>query len=46
MPTFAGGVLTVASGAAHATLSFAGSYTTSDFALSNDGSGGTLVKFV
>jgi fibronectin-binding autotransporter adhesin len=44
--TFAGGVLTVASGANHASLTFAGSYTTGDFAVSNDGAGGTLVKFV
>jgi autotransporter passenger strand-loop-strand repeat protein len=44
--TFAGSTLTVASGANHVALSFAGSYTNADFAVSNDGAGGTLVKFV
>ncbi len=44
--TFAGSTLTVASGTNHAALSFAGNYATSDFAVSNDGAGGTLVKFV
>ena len=44
--TFAGGALTVTSGASHATLSFGGAYTSAEFGLSNDGAGHTLVKFV
>jgi hypothetical protein len=39
------GTLTVTNGANHASFTLAGSYVTSNFALSNDGSGGTLVKF-
>jgi hypothetical protein len=42
--SFSSGTLTVANGGNHENLSFAGSYTTGSFALSNDGAGGTLVK--
>ena len=43
--SFSSGTLTVTNGGNHENLLFAGSYTTSNFALSNDGTGGTLVKF-
>jgi fibronectin-binding autotransporter adhesin len=42
---FSGGVLYMADGAQHAALQFGGSYTTHNFAMSNDGAGGTMVKF-
>jgi hypothetical protein len=38
--------VTVTNGANQANLSLAGTYVTSDFALSSDGAAGTLVKFV
>jgi hypothetical protein len=41
-----GGTLSVIDGTKQATLSMAGHYTSSSFALANDGMGGTLVKFV
>ena len=40
------GTLTVGSGANHGALSFVGAYDSADFAVSNDGVGGTLVKYV
>ena len=39
------GTLSVANGASQANLTLLGSYVTSNFALSNDSAGGTLVKF-
>jgi autotransporter passenger strand-loop-strand repeat protein len=45
-PTFAGSTLTVATGSNHAALTFGGAYNSADFSVSNDGHGGTLVKFV
>jgi hypothetical protein len=41
-----GGTLSVTDGSRHANLSLLGKYATGDFALSNDGHGGTFVKFV
>ncbi len=39
------GTLSVVHGTAQANLTFAGSYTTSNFSLAGDGAGGTLVKY-
>ena len=39
------GTLSVVNGGNQANLTLLGSYVTSNFALSNDGAGGTLVKF-
>jgi hypothetical protein len=44
-PSHISGTLAVVNGASHANLMLLGSYVTSNFALSNDGAGGTLVKF-
>jgi hypothetical protein len=45
--SYSGNVLTVINGTTEvAALKFAGTYQQSDFALSSDGSGGTLIKFV
>ena len=45
--TFAGGVLTVKDGSTVvANLHFAGSYTSSSFALASNGHGGTFIHFV
>jgi hypothetical protein len=38
------GTLSMADGLQHASLTFAGSYSQNSFVLSNDGSGGTLIK--
>jgi hypothetical protein len=43
--SFNSGTLTITSGAAHASLSLAGAYVTSDFVISSDGATGTRVKF-
>ena len=44
-PSHTSGTLSVVNGGNQAHLTLLGSYATSDFALSSDGAGGTLVKF-
>jgi hypothetical protein len=44
-PSHTSGTLSVINGASQAHLTLLGSYVTSNFALANDGAGGTLVKF-
>ena len=44
-PSHTCGTLSVINGASQAHLTLLGSYVTSNFALANDGTGGTLVKF-
>jgi hypothetical protein len=43
--THTSGTLSVVNGGNHASLTLLGSFVTGNFTLSNDGAGGTLVKF-
>jgi hypothetical protein len=45
-PSHNSGMLTVVDGSKQANLALLGTYTTGNFALSNDGVGGTLIKYV